>query len=62
MTGMGSDGLLGATCIKANGGRIFTEAEETCVVYGMPAAVMEAGFSDRAVRLDMLAKAMMEVV
>jgi len=61
MTGMGSDGLLGSTCIKAHGGRIFTEAEETCIVYGMPSAVVEAGFSDRSVRLDMLAKAMMEV-
>jgi two-component system chemotaxis response regulator CheB len=62
MTGMGSDGMLGASCIKAQGGRIFTESEETCIVYGMPSAVVEAGFSDRSIRLDMLANAMMEAV
>jgi len=62
MTGMGSDGLAGATCIKAQGGQIFTEAEETCVVYGMPASVVEAGFSDRSVPLDLMASAILEVV
>jgi len=62
MTGMGSDGLAGASCIKAQGGRIFTEAEETCVVYGMPAAVVEAGFSDRAIPLHLMASAILEVV
>ena len=62
MTGMGSDGRQGAALIKAKGGRIFTESEETCVVYGMPAAVVEAGLSDRSIPLDQLAKAIMEVV
>jgi two-component system chemotaxis response regulator CheB len=62
MTGMGSDGRCGASSIKSQGGRVFTEAEETCVVYGMPATVVEAGLSDRAVPLDRLAAAIMEVV
>jgi two-component system, chemotaxis family, protein-glutamate methylesterase/glutaminase len=61
MTGMGSDGSQGAARIKARGGRIYTEAEETCVVYGMPAAVVEAGLSDRAIPLHRLAQAMLEV-
>lgn len=61
MTGMGSDGRHGATRIKALGGRIYTEAEETCVVYGMPAAVVEAGLSDRSIPLHGLAEAIMEV-
>jgi two-component system chemotaxis response regulator CheB len=61
MTGMGSDGKQGAARIKAQGGRIYTEAEETCVVYGMPAAVVEAGLSDRSIPLDRLAEAMLEV-
>src|ERR1051326_6615584 len=61
MTGMGSDGSLGAARIKAQGGRIYTEAEETCVVYGMPAAVVEAGLSDRSIPLHGLAQAMLEV-
>jgi len=62
MTGMGSDGKQGASSIKAQGGSIYTEAEETCVIYGMPAAVVEAGLSDRSVPLHRLAEAMLEVV
>jgi two-component system chemotaxis response regulator CheB len=62
MTGMGSDGKRGASCIKKQGGRVYTEAEETCVVYGMPATVVEAGLSDRSIPLDRLAEAIMEVV
>jgi len=62
MTGMGSDGLHGAAWIKAQGGLVFTEAEETCVVYGMPRAVVEANLSDRTVPLDQLAQAIAEVV
>jgi two-component system chemotaxis response regulator CheB len=60
MTGMGSDGREGAAWIKAKGGRVLTEAEETCVVYGMPRSVVEAGLSDRAVNLDDMADAIME--
>jgi two-component system, chemotaxis family, protein-glutamate methylesterase/glutaminase len=58
MTGMGSDGTRGAAWIKAQRGVIFTEAEETCVVYGMPRSVVEAGLSDRSVPLHGLADAM----
>jgi two-component system chemotaxis response regulator CheB len=60
MTGMGSDGREGAAWIKAKGGRILTEAEETCVVYGMPRSVVEAGLSDRSVGLDEMADAILE--
>ena len=62
MTGMGSDGRDGAAWIKARGGSILTEAEETCVVYGMPRSVVEAGLSDAAIPLDRLAQAIMERV
>lgn len=62
MTGMGMDGKQGAAWIKAQGGMIFTEAEETCVVYGMPSSVVEAGLSDRSVSLDRMAEAILEVV
>jgi two-component system, chemotaxis family, protein-glutamate methylesterase/glutaminase len=62
MTGMGSDGKQGAAWIKAQGGLIFTEAESSCVVYGMPAVVMEAGLSDKSVALPDMARAIMEVV
>lgn len=62
LTGMGSDGKEGAAWIKARGGLVFTEAEETCVVYGMPRSVVEAGLSDRAIPLHDMAKAILEVV
>ena len=57
LTGMGSDGTQGAAWIKAQGGRVFTEAEETCVVYGMPRSVAEAGLSDQSVPLHKMAEA-----
>ena len=60
MTGMGSDGRDGAAWIKARGGRILTEAEESCVVYGMPRSVVEAGLSDASVPLERIAQAILE--
>lgn len=60
MTGMGSDGREGAAWVKARGGRMITEAEESCVVYGMPRSVVEAGLSDASVPLEQLADAIME--
>jgi two-component system, chemotaxis family, protein-glutamate methylesterase/glutaminase len=61
MTGMGSDGVQGAAWIKAQGGIVWTEAEETCIVYGMPRAVVEAGLSDRSLALTQIAQALQEV-
>jgi two-component system, chemotaxis family, protein-glutamate methylesterase/glutaminase len=62
MTGMGADGRDGAAWIKARGGSVLTEAEETCVVYGMPRSVVEAGLSDEAVPLDRLTAAILQRV
>jgi two-component system chemotaxis response regulator CheB len=62
MTGMGNDGKEGAAWIKAQGGMILTEAEESCVVYGMPRAVVEAGLSDLAVPLGELAQTINEML
>ena len=60
MTGMGDDGRLGAGWVKAQGGRILTEGEKSCIIYGMPRSVVEAGLSDRAVSLDGMAQAIIE--
>ena len=62
MTGMGSDGLQGAAWIKSQGGLIYTEAEESCVVYGMPRSVDEANLSDRRVPLTQMGQAILEAV
>jgi two-component system chemotaxis response regulator CheB len=54
LTGMGKDGLEGARAVKAAGGRVLCEAESTCVVYGMPRAVAEAGLADEVLPLHEL--------
>jgi len=60
MTGMGDDGRAGAAWIKARNGSVLTESEESCVVYGMPRSVVEAGLSDESVPLERLAEAIAE--
>lgn len=60
MTGMGSDGREGAAWIKARGGGILTESEESCVVYGMPRSIVDAGLSDGVFPLELMARAIME--
>lgn len=62
MTGMGSDGKQGAAWIKAAGGTIWTESESSCIVYGMPRSVVEAGLSDRTIPLDFMAKALLKAL
>ncbi|HEX3720464.1 MAG TPA: chemotaxis response regulator protein-glutamate methylesterase [Verrucomicrobiae bacterium] len=56
MTGMGDDGKQGAAWIKAQGGIVLTESEESCIIYGMPRSVVEAGLSDAAVPLISMAQ------
>jgi two-component system chemotaxis response regulator CheB len=55
LTGMGDDGTRGAKAIHAAGGEILTEAESSCVVYGMPRCVVEAGLSAASVRIEAMA-------
>lgn len=55
LTGMGDDGLAGARAIAAAGGSLLTEAEASCVVYGMPRCVFEAGLGADSVPLDQMA-------
>jgi two-component system, chemotaxis family, protein-glutamate methylesterase/glutaminase len=55
LTGMGDDGTDGARAIRAAGGRTLTESEVSCVVYGMPRAVVDAGLSDGNASLEDMA-------
>lgn len=48
LTGMGDDGCVGARSMHAAGATILTQLGETCAVYGMPKAVVEAGVSHAA--------------
>ena len=59
MTGMGDDGKEGAAWVKAQGGKVITEAEESCVIYGMPRCVVEAGLSDISAPLTTMAETIM---
>jgi two-component system chemotaxis response regulator CheB len=58
LTGMGDDGLGGARALVAAGGRVLTESAESCVVYGMPRAVKEAGLSSAEAPLSAMAEAL----
>ncbi|MCW8882525.1 MAG: chemotaxis response regulator protein-glutamate methylesterase [Sedimenticola sp.] len=51
LTGMGSDGKQAARLLKDGGSTIWSQNEESCVVYGMPQAVEKAGLSDRVLPL-----------
>lgn len=62
MTGMGEDGCEGVRAMKRQGCICITQEESTCVVYGMPRAVDEAGLSDARVPLDQLADRIMHIV
>ncbi len=62
MTGMGSDGVNGVHALKQNNCYCMAQTEETCVVYGMPRAVVEAGLSDERVPLQNMACRIMELV
>lgn len=46
MTGMGSDGMLGMKLMKQHGAATIAQDKESCVVYGMPKEVIEAGLVD----------------
>jgi two-component system chemotaxis response regulator CheB len=55
LTGMGSDGLRGATDIAAAGGSVIAQDEATSVVWGMPRAVAQAGLCSAVLPLDQIA-------
>ena len=55
LTGMGNDGLKGLSALKRTGGRVFAQNEQTCVVYGMPKAVVDAGIADKVLSLEEMA-------
>jgi two-component system chemotaxis response regulator CheB len=62
LTGMGSDGTAGLRDIRRAGGRTLAESEESCVIYGMPKAAIEAGVVDRAVPLPRIADEILAAV
>ncbi|MGP8253822.1 MAG: protein-glutamate methylesterase/protein-glutamine glutaminase [Terracidiphilus sp.] len=55
LTGMGSDGLIGARMIRQQGGCVLAQDQATSAVWGMPGAIAGAGLADRIVALDRMA-------
>jgi two-component system chemotaxis response regulator CheB len=62
LTGMGDDGLLGARALHAAKAAVLTEAESSCVVYGMPRSVEVAGLSTAVAPLDRMAQTILRYV
>jgi len=60
-SGIGKDGLLGATAIHEAGGTVITQSEKTCAVYGMPRSCDEAGISSAQLDPDDIAKMLLQL-
>ena len=54
LTGMGSDGTLGCRLLKRHGATVIVQDEASCVVFGMPKEVIQAGMADVVASLDSL--------
>ncbi len=61
LTGMGRDGMNGMRVIKQKGGTTIAQSEDTCTVYGMPKAVVDAALADKVVSLDEMAEEIVKV-
>jgi len=62
MTGMGKDGLEGIKKLKNLGGYCIAQNAESCIVYGMPKAVVDYGCADVVSPLDKIAEVINKVV
>jgi two-component system, chemotaxis family, protein-glutamate methylesterase/glutaminase len=62
LTGMGNDGTNGCALVHNAGGWVIAEAEATCVVWGMPRSVVEAGVVDEVAPLPDIAQAIYKAV
>lgn len=62
LTGMGRDGAKGAFKVKYYSGKVIAEDESTCVVYGMPKAVVEEGYADFVLPAHKIAEKLVEIV
>ena len=52
LTGMGADGREGAKILKQKGSEIWAQDEASCVIYGMPAAIAQAGLATKILDLS----------
>lgn len=62
LTGMGNDGTLGSKELKSLNGTVIAEAEESCIIYGMPKEVINSGYADLVLNLNKIAVALVQLV
>jgi len=62
LTGMGADGCQGASKMKSSGASIWAQDEASSVVWGMPAAVIDAGITEKVLTLNDICKQIIRVV
>lgn len=60
LTGMGADGREGARLLKQGGSSIWAQDEASCVIYGMPMAIVKADLADAVYSLDEIGKHIVE--
>ncbi|RBY80948.1 chemotaxis response regulator protein-glutamate methylesterase [Geodermatophilus sp. TF02-6] len=57
LTGMGSDGRIGAGAVREAGGAVVVQDQATSVVWGMPGVVASAGLADEVLPLERIPEA-----
>jgi two-component system chemotaxis response regulator CheB len=62
LTGIGADGCEGLRVLRQTGGMVLAQDRESCVVYGMPGAVVDAGLADRVLAVDSVAPVLESLV
>lgn len=62
LTGMGNDGVDGAQTLRDKGGLLIAQSEASCVVYGMPKAVVDANLANLVLDADDIAQAIVATV
>lgn len=62
LTGMGVDGAHGLQLLRAAGARTLAEAEESCVVFGMPQAAIKLGAAEQVVPLPQIPQALLKML
>ena len=60
LTGMGADGREGARLLKQGGSQVWAQDEASCVIYGMPMAIVKANLADAVYSLDDIGKHLAE--
>ncbi|MGP0174889.1 protein-glutamate methylesterase/protein-glutamine glutaminase [Pseudomonas sp. NCHU5208] len=60
LTGMGADGREGARLLKQSGSQVWAQDEASCVIYGMPMAVVKADLADAVYDLDEIGRHLTE--